>query len=319
MFQLRRFKNTDPPALAEIWKSQPPQRGVMQPMSAALLEHCVFSKQYFDPEGLIVATRDDQAVGFAHAGFGPGDSGAELDQQLGVTQMVMVHGSANHPSLADELLRASEGYLRTRGAKVLYGGGINPINPFYLGLYGGSELPGVLDSDIKQRELFLRNGYADSGRVVVLQRELARFRTFMSRSQRQLRRELTVEYDPAPTAPAWFEACQTSGADQLDFTLVRRRDQQVLASARFWEIEPLASSWGIRTAGLCGLFVEPDCRRGGLGSYLLAEAFKEVQRRGISMIEAHTMADNLPALAFYRKLGFTQVDGGTVLRRDAAV
>ncbi|MEM6799468.1 MAG: GNAT family N-acetyltransferase, partial [Planctomycetota bacterium] len=289
----------------------------MQPMSAGLLEHCVFSKQYFDPEGLIVATRDGAPIGFAHAGFGPNEEGGVLDRDLGVTQLVMIHGSADYPRLADELLRASEHYLRTHGAKVLYGGGISPINPFYLGLYGGSELPGVLDSDTKQRELFLRNGYEDTGRVVVLHRELARFRTFMSRSQRQLRRELIVEYDPAPPPDHWFGACQTAGADQLAFSLTRRRDEAVLASVRFWDIEPLASSWGIRTAGLCDLFVEPDYRRGGLGSYLLAEAFKEVQRRGISMIEAHTIADNAPALEFYKKLGFTQVDGGTVLRRRA--
>ncbi|MEM6331457.1 MAG: GNAT family N-acetyltransferase [Planctomycetota bacterium] len=317
MFKLRRFHNTDPPHLAEIWRSQPPQRGLMQPMSAGLLEHCVFSRQYFDPEGLIVATRDETPVGFAHAGFGPHDDGAQLDRDLGATQLVMLRTDGSYPRLADELLRASEQYLRSRGAKVLYGGGISPINPFYLGLYGGSELPGVLDSDTGQRELFLRNNYADTGRVVVLQRELARFRTFMSRTQRQLRRELLVEYDPAPTPPDWFEACQFAGTDQVDFTLTRRRDSAVLASVRFWDIEPLASSWGIRTAGMHDLYVEPGFRREGLGSYLLAEAFKEVQRRGIAMIEAHTMADNEAALAFYKKLGFTQVDGGTVLRRQA--
>lgn len=286
-------------------------------MSAALLDYCVFSKQYFDPEGVIVATRDEKPIGFAHAGFGPSEEGDQLDPLMGVTQMVMLHGSANLPRLADELLHKSEAFLESRGAKVLYGGGVHPLNPFYLGLYGGSELPGILDSDQKQQELFLRNGYQAASRVVVMHRELARFRTFMSRTHRQLKRELVVEYDPSPLATDWYDACQTAATDQLAFTLVRRRDQEVLGSVTFWDIEPIATSWGIRTSGITDLFVEEPYRRKGLASYLLSEAFREIQKRGISMVEVHTMADNLAALELYKKLGFIQVDAGTVLRRQA--
>jgi hypothetical protein len=53
--EYRAFRNTDPPQLAEIWRSQPPSRGLMQPMSVAILEHYVFSKPTFDSAGLIVA------------------------------------------------------------------------------------------------------------------------------------------------------------------------------------------------------------------------------------------------------------------------
>ena len=316
MFNLRRFKNTDPPHLAEIWKSQPPQRGMMHPISSNFLEHCVYSKQYFDPEGLIVATRDNAPIGFAHAGFGPDEEGDSLDPELGVTQMVMMHGSVDYPRLADELVRESEKFLRSRGAKVLYGGGINPINPFYLGLYGGSEMPGVLESDTRQIELFRRNGYEEMSRVVVLQRDLVRFRPQMSRAHRQIRREALVEYDPNPAAATWFEACRTCATEQIAFTLSRRSDGEELASVNFWDIEPLGSSWGIRTAGLCDLYVDETNRRQGYASYLLGEAFKEVLKRGVSMVEAHTMADNEAAIGLYKKLGFTQVDTGVVLRRE---
>ena len=286
-------------------------------MSAGLLELCVYSKQYFDPEGVIVATRDDVPVGFAHAGFGPNDQGLGLDTDMGVTQMVLLHSSLDAPELADELLGESEDYLRSRGAKVVYGGGVNPLNPFYLGLYGGSELPGVLDSDPCQGELFRRNNYVEAGRVIVMQRELTRFRSFMSRAQRQIRREMVVECNPNPVAGSWFEACQTSAVEQLDFALIRRSDNTAVASVSLWDIEPLATSWGIRTAGLWDLFVEPSCRRHGLASYLLGEAFKEILKRGILMVETHAMADNTPAIGLYEKLGFTQVDAGAVLRREA--
>jgi hypothetical protein len=94
VYRLRAFRNSDPPHLAAIWRSQPPQRGVLQPISPPLLEYAVFSKLNFDRCGLIVATRDDVPVGFVHAGFGPTDDGLHLDTSLGVTQMLMVQGGS---------------------------------------------------------------------------------------------------------------------------------------------------------------------------------------------------------------------------------
>ena len=41
---------------------------------------------------------------------------------------------ADRPDVAAGLLERCEEYLYQRGAKVLYGGSIRPLNPFYLGL-----------------------------------------------------------------------------------------------------------------------------------------------------------------------------------------
>jgi hypothetical protein len=79
VYRFRPFLNTDPPHLAAIWRGQPPQRGLLQPVTAPLLEYGVFSKLNFDRHGLIVALRDEQPVGFVHAGFGPTDDGLALD------------------------------------------------------------------------------------------------------------------------------------------------------------------------------------------------------------------------------------------------
>ena len=102
---------------------------------------------HFDRHGLIVATRDGLPVGFVHAGFGPNEDGTGLDTSMGTTHLLMMRSGYEDPHLADELLAASEDYLRSQGASVLYVGGIKPLNSFYLGLYGGSEIPGVLQSN----------------------------------------------------------------------------------------------------------------------------------------------------------------------------
>ena len=44
----RRFRNTDPPALAEVWNESLTSRGTYPLQTPALFERWVFSKPYFD-------------------------------------------------------------------------------------------------------------------------------------------------------------------------------------------------------------------------------------------------------------------------------
>jgi GNAT superfamily N-acetyltransferase len=316
VYRLRPFLNTDPPHLAEIWRSQPPQRGILQPVTAPLLEYGVFSKMHFDPQGLIVATRDDAPVGFVHAGFGPTDDGAEIDASLGATHLLMLEGGQQRDGLAGELLAASESYLRDRGATVLYGGGVNPLNSFYLGLYGGSEIPGVLQSDAVMLDALAGGGYREIDRVRILQCDLARVRPPVSRELRLIKRTTQVVEQMDPPAKTWWEACVWGALQRDRFQLVDSA-ARVVAEASFWDMQPLAGGWGMCTAGLYELFVEPELRRRGYASYLLGEAIRVLRRRGVATIEAQTMGANEAALAFYLKFGFTEIDQGVVFRKDA--
>ena len=105
VYRLRPFLNSDPPLLAAIWRSQPPQRGLLQPVTAPLLEYGVYSKMHFDRQGLIVALDGDVPVGFVHAGFGPSDDGLSLDTSLGTTLVLMVDPAHRETELADQLAR----------------------------------------------------------------------------------------------------------------------------------------------------------------------------------------------------------------------
>ena len=42
MIQFRSFRNSDPPALAEIWRAQPPAAALIQPATPALFDELVF-------------------------------------------------------------------------------------------------------------------------------------------------------------------------------------------------------------------------------------------------------------------------------------
>ena len=54
-------------------------------------------------------------------------------------------------------------------------------------------------------------------------------------------------------------------------------------------------------------------------SRLLGEAIRILRRRGVTMIEAQTMASNEAAKAFYLKFGFTEIDYGVVFRKESTL
>lgn len=314
----RAFRNSDPPQLAEIWRARARERGVVQPMSALLFEQLVLAKPYFDNEGLILAFSGDTAVGFVHAAFGPTEDHSGLSRQFGVTSMLMVRPDYRRLGIGHALLQRSEEYLKSHGSTVLYGGGIYPLNPFYLGLYGGSELPGVLESDIEAQRLYRSSGYREIDRCVVLHRELADFRAPINRQQMQIRRTTSVREVADPPSHTWWEACTMSAFDRVRYDLVTNDTQEAIAHATIWSMEFLAATWGVRAVGMIDLEVKPTLHRQGYGIFLVSEVIRRLQQEGVGVIEAQTMLrEHSAALALYQRLGFKEIDRGMIFRKDA--
>jgi len=313
----RPFSNRDLPALAEIWSTQPPQRGLAQPMTVAMLEALVLAKPYFDREGLIVAVEDGRPVGFVVAGFGPTEDEQNLSHRFGVISLVMVREDCKRRGIGRALLEHGEKYLHEHGAQVIYGGGIYPLNPFFRGLYGGSELPGVLDSAPYSRRLFESCSYRPIDHCLILELTLANFRAPVDRQQLQVRRATRIETVDDPPSRSWWEACTTCGLDLFRFQLLGRNDETPQAWATFCNLLPVAAGSGARV-GLVEVFVEPPLRQRGLATYLLAEAFRRLRDEGVTVVEVQTMEHNAAAIALYQKLGFEIVDRGTVYRQDAS-
>jgi GNAT superfamily N-acetyltransferase len=315
MLHFRTFHNTDPPALIDIWRSRNGQPGLLQPVSADLFEQLVFAKLYFDYAGLMIAEDDGRPVGFAHAGFGPDEAEGRLCTDLGVTCLVLVRDGYPPAEAAQGLLRRAEEYLTRRGAKVLYGGGIRPINPFYVGLYGGAELPGILNSDTTAIELFRSHGYREIDQTLIFRRDPTDFQVSIGRQQLLLRRQLTVQITVDAPARTWWDACTTDDFDLTRFEAKPRGGGPVLGSATFRTMEPAGGKF-VRASGLIDLQVDPSRRRQGLATFLLGEALQNFARQGIMLVEVQTMEHNAAAVGLYHKLGFQQIDQGTVFRKD---
>ncbi len=317
MIRYRPFLNSDPPLISEIWRSNPPQRGMVQSVSPAQLEQFIFSKPYFDRHGLILAFEGEHPVGFVHAGFGPSDDRSALNTELGTTCMLMVNARDDLAAIAGELLNHAEQYLIDRGAREVYAGASTSGAPFYLGLYGGSQLSGVLASDTASLEAYAAAGYEESERQIVFQRSLIGFRPLVDRTQMKLRRRFQVEEYLDPPAEDWWEACTFGSTNRVRFWLDQRGSGRIsCGQAALWDVEPLASNWGVRAAGVVELKIDESERRQGLGTFLLGESLRQMQSNGAVLAEAHVPSTNAAGLALFNKLGFEQTDESVVMRKS---
>jgi len=61
-----------------------------------------------------------------------------------------------------------------------------------------------------------------------------------------------------------------------------------------------------RHAGTLGMGLLPECRGQGLGLKLIEATLEAARRFGLLRVELSVHADNLPAIALYRRVGFEQ-------------
>ncbi len=320
MITFRCFRNDDPPRLAGIWRTANLGPGAMQPMTVTHLEAGVFSKPYFDREGLMLAFDDDQAVGFAHAAFAPNTDRDALDTSTGTTLLVVVEPHEHEADIAAGLISRCEDYLRRRGARTILGGGSAEMAGFYLGLYGGALIPGILDSSAAMQRAFLASGYEAADRIAVLRRPLAGFRPPVNRLQLAIRRASELRVIDEPVRRTWWEAATTTGIALRRYELRGRQEGPegtgaLLGSASFWDMQPLASAWGVPAAGLMNVTIEGPRRRQGLASYLVAEALHDLAAEGVTLVETQVSEANAAAMSLFGKLGFQAADHGTVFRK----
>ncbi len=232
----------------------------------------------FDAAGLIVAERADRIVGFAHAGFGPGlpvDPGRPLclDRELGTIAMLLVEPEADDPELVGGLLDAAEDYLRGCGAKVLYAGSLFPINPFYWGIYGGSEGSGILSGHLSFERGVMNRGYVPVSSTVLLEADL---NTPELRDPRSglIRRQTHLKFvEDAPPAH-WWQGLALGEFPVAEASLLARTDGTELARASTWDMRWFDHEDGRARIGLINLEVAPEHRRKGYGRFLVSEIFR---------------------------------------------
>jgi len=312
MIRFRPFCNADPPGIVSIWQSRAEQPGVAQPVSVDLLEQFVFGKVCFGETGIFMALDEGRPVGFAHAAFGPSEDRNWISTDTGVICMLMVRPDTAEADVAGGLLEQCEAFLTGHGVKTIHGGAVREVSPFYLGLYGGAELPGVLDSDTVAQRLYGDNGYEIIDRTLIYRRNLSSFRPPVDRRQVQFRRQMIMEVIPDPLPADWWEACTAGDFELTRFELVPRGSGAAVASVTVRDMGTTSTSRRGRVAGLMHVQVNKAHRREGLATHLLYEVFRQLSQQGVIQVEGHASEKNTLAMSLYEKLGLVQSEQAAV-------
>ena len=176
--------------------------------------------------------------------------------------MLIVEPGLDDRELVRGLLDAAEGYLRGRGAKVVYGGSLFPLNPFYWGLYGGSEGSGVLSGHVAFHRGLIDGGYRRPARRCSSRSTSARPEPRDPRTP-LIRRQTQVEFDEDAPPPNWWQGLALGDFTVTDARLLAKSDGAELARASTWDmagstattaaLASASSTWKLRRAPTQGL------------------------------------------------------------------
>lgn len=310
----RRFKNTDPPALADVWNESHTARGAYPLRTPALLDRWVLSKPYFDPNGLIVAVDEEsgRVQGYGLAGFAPNAELSALDRTEGVLCAVAVRPSDRRKGVGRGLVERLERYLIDGGAKQLRAGPVWPQCPFGFGLYGGTNCPGFLASD-PDADPFLRSmGYSPAGSTLVFQKKLDQPLTVADARFGMLRRRYDTQVLRAAAVTSWWQDCVWGTLEPVEFRMVDKLANNIpCARAVVWELEGYGWRWGFPSAGILDLQVRSDLRRQGMAKLLIAQILRFLQDQFFGICELQAVGDRPDVVALCKAATMEQVDTGT--------
>ena len=263
-----------------------------------------------------MAEVDGTTCGFVHAGFGPDSTGMHLDFSNGILCQLRSLEIPQAAEIRTQLIKHACDYLASKGAERCYSASRFPYVPFYLGLYGGSRIPGVPQEDEALLETLQQDGFRQNDRILIFQRSLTGYRSTVDRQVMNVRRRFQVQSVVDPTPATWWENCMLGMAETYAFRLLDRTLQQAVGSVTFWEIQPLSTEWGVRSMGMCNLEVDHTLHQQGLGTFLVGQALTQLAQQSVGLCEVQVRESNYQSIKLFEKLGFEQVSHGLEMVKD---
>jgi ribosomal protein S18 acetylase RimI-like enzyme len=201
---------------------------------------------------------------------------------------------------------------------VIYAGGQYPLNPFYWGIYGGSEWAGILTAHASFLRYVVEADYEPVSTTVLLEADLSAAEPRDPRLaliRRQARLEVTDDALPVN----WWEALAVGEFRPTRYRLLARADDTELAHATTWDMSWFGRGDGRTRLGLIDLEVDPRHRRKGYGRHLVAEILRQARNDMVALVAVQTNAANAPALALYESLQFDPVETAILYRKPGAL
>lgn len=315
MIEYRPFQNSDLPQLVRLWHECNLGRGAASGFTNEAIDRLLLAQHYFDRSGLIVACDGRRLLGWVHAGFGHNSDQSWIDPRRGVISLIVVHPEFRLRGIGRELVQRAEAYLQQSGATSIQAGSAPPCDPFYHGLYGGSEVSGFLESNMDAAPFWTKLGFQPAQRTVVLQRDLRQGEPISFRLS-LIRRKMDVFIFALPDNSPWWWFSRTGRLENVQFRMIPKTGGDPVAAVTVTGLDLYVNTWGERAIGLSDLVVTDPSRRQGNGQALLIEVMKRMKQEQVTLAEAHVVEENRAAMAAFMSVGFRQVDCGIVYRKS---
>jgi ribosomal protein S18 acetylase RimI-like enzyme len=265
----------------------------------------VTAQPSFDPAMLLIAADAGRVTGFVH--FGPlTNFWYSLPERRPSPSQGQIWALVAPPAdrgLTKALMDAAVARLASNGAKriLFYPSWVQGSQPFYNGIAGGYEVPGLSESRAELREVLAGDGFEPIAHYATPEFDLSDSARFSSLKQE---------------AERIWERTQGTGVR----TTIREVSSAFFPRRRvvdiIWGLETIAmTAYGLweeyarqyqrRLYGITGVQVARGWRGMGLGKLVMVLAMEAAAREGAQAVHLHVYRDNKPAWNLYhRALGF---------------
>jgi len=306
MAELRRFRGDDLRGLAKAWNDCFCSAPNFVAVGEEDLKRRVLDQPGFDQRGVLVAGERGRVAGFVH--FGPrldwdGNSrwGPRSHDEGHIYALV---APETDRSLIAELLGVAEQRLDAEGARriLLAPSWVYGVQPFYNGIAGGYEMPGLNATRAGVIELAQASGFSIAAEYGTPEIDLS--------GPEPLKRLAQVAAELRAQASAWGLQLQARVIEERYFptrTLIELgRGSEVVATAAYGLWPEYLRHYRRRLYGLTSVRVAAQWRGKGLGKLIMVEAMEAARRDGAEGVHLHVWRGNEVAWTLYhRALGFT--------------
>lgn len=318
MLLFRAYQDGDLPGLVSVWNHTFAGGPNFAPLTEDEFLDRVALQPSFDASTLRVAVAGTEVRGFVH--FGPfTDFWFALPERRVIPnagQIWALVAPSSEPELTASLLREALTYMERFGVRrvLFYPSWVQCTQPFYNGLAGAYEMPGVSTQRAELLALLEANGFVPVAHYATPELDL---------SDRRHLSELLAE-----SARLWSRIEGTGVRPRLrDITSAFFRPRRVVELV--WGLETVATTafalWdeyyrahGRRLYGITGVQVARNWRGQGLGKLVMIMAAEAALREGAEALHLHVYQGNEPAWNLYHKaLGFAPRHAWMTLERTS--
>ncbi len=280
---IRTFRNSDVPALAELWIQHWSLLGPAPAVTPAKIEQAVLSRTFFDPSNLLVAESSHGIEGWCHFAIDP--------VRPGTAVICAVCLGPQSGSAGDDLLATALDRIHAQNIRLIEVGLVRDDRFGYAGLDPIGHGIGVPNESDRVKSLISDAGFAATRAVTRMTVSTATYRPPVSREAIQLRRSTAIIRESVLPP----DTRQASAMSHFDIELHRLvgRDGKSIAEVNLWASDPEAE---VMSANQAILDISRDRHSVDLEptqSFLIASLLQMLAARRIYSVETAIELDHV--------------------------